>query len=371
MARWLLALVLSCFACLPGSAHAQQQARRPRVVSDVWQEPAIGVRYLRRLTSTPTQIHVVIADLRTEGVELLATPHADRWATVPEFAADHGLEVAINGGFWSTLQDPRGLAAGGGELWPDVVPDPEFGTFFVDHEGVASIASEALPPEVDDLAQAVSGRPVLLLEGELSPTLEVFPDARIRAPRTAVGVGDRGRRIFLVVVDGRQRDSRGMSLPELAELFLELGADSALNLDGGGSSEMFVRGSGGVVNVPSRGRWEIAVDELLGTGESTRATARGTEVFVRGREREVMNHLGLRARRQDVAVAAHASPVGGLVPIDAPPPLPPRVRVGPFRETLARIIAVAAPGLALLIVVAIGRRVLRAWRDRSARRAAR
>ena len=48
---------------------------------------------------------------------------------------------------------------------------------------------------------------------------------------------------WLVVVDGRQGDySTGMTLPELADLFQLLGATEALNLDGGGSSVMLLRG---------------------------------------------------------------------------------------------------------------------------------
>lgn len=366
----LVGLATLAILCL-GASPTRAQRRPPRVVSDVWRDLAPGVRYLRRTTSTPTQLHVVICDLDAEGVRVLATPHADRWSTVPEFAQRHDLEVAVNGGFWSTLQDPRGLAAGGGAVWPDVATDPEFATFVVSSDGRAHIHAPELAPELDEVSEALSGKPLLVIDGVPDPLLAELPDVDLRAPRTAIGTARRGRQVIVVVVDGRQRDSRGMSFLELADLFVELGADRALNLDGGGSSEMYVRSAGGVVNVPSRGRWEIAVDELLGSGETTRETQRGREVFVRGREREVMNHLGIVAPRPDVRVVAHGSDIGGLVPIDAPDPLPPRVRVGPFRETLARILAVAVPLLALLVLGAIVQRLRRAWDDRRRRRTAR
>jgi hypothetical protein len=48
--------------------------------------------------------------------------------------------------------------------------------------------------------------------------------------------------VLLVTVDGRQTDSVGMTLDEFADLFRYLGATSALNLDGGGSTTMWVRG---------------------------------------------------------------------------------------------------------------------------------
>jgi exopolysaccharide biosynthesis protein len=73
-----------------------------------------------------------------------------------------------------------------------------------------------------------------------------------RAPRTALGVTKDGH-VLLVVVDGRQPDhSIGMTLTELAGFMKELGATQAMNLDGGGSSEMTVGEK--VVNIPSDGR---------------------------------------------------------------------------------------------------------------------
>lgn len=60
-------------------------------------------------------------------------------------------------------------------------------------------------------------------------------------PRTAVGIDHDGRSILMLVVDGRQEHSRGLTMRELAELMLDLGAEDALNLDGGGSSTLVAR----------------------------------------------------------------------------------------------------------------------------------
>ena len=64
----------------------------------------------------------------------------------------------------------------------------------------------------------------------------------------------------LVVVDGRQQKSIGMTLTEIAILMQELGAEDAMNLDGGGSSEMVVGNE--VMNRPSDGR-ERSVGAVL------------------------------------------------------------------------------------------------------------
>jgi len=80
-----------------------------------------------------------------------------------------------------------------------------------------------------------------------------------RNPRTGIGLMPDGRTV-LVVVDGRQHGSVGMSLAELASFFLRLGATSAMNLDGGGSSTMAIKGQ--VANDPSDG-FERAVTNAI------------------------------------------------------------------------------------------------------------
>jgi hypothetical protein len=70
-----------------------------------------------------------------------------------------------------------------------------------------------------------------------------------RNPRTLAGVRPDGTLLLVTVDGGRPRWSAGMTLTEAARLMRSLGATDALNLDGGGSSTMFVRGE--VVNRPS------------------------------------------------------------------------------------------------------------------------
>jgi Phosphodiester glycosidase/WD40-like Beta Propeller Repeat len=76
-----------------------------------------------------------------------------------------------------------------------------------------------------------------------------------RHPRTAIGVTASGR-ILMVVIDGRSKDSKGVKIVKLAKVMQGLGASFAINLDGGGSSTMVVKGKKGglqVVNEPSDG----------------------------------------------------------------------------------------------------------------------
>ncbi|KKI93219.1 hypothetical protein WQ54_05070 [Bacillus sp. SA1-12] len=100
---------------------------------------------------------------------------------------------------------------------------------------------------------AVGGNIKLMENGEIPANL----DDTTAAPRTAVGFSEDGKKMLLVVVDGRQINSRGMTYKELAELMKEYGAYNVLNLDGGGSTTMVARQLGSkmaeVVNQPSDG----------------------------------------------------------------------------------------------------------------------
>jgi hypothetical protein len=110
------------------------------------------------------------------------------------------------------------------------------------------------------IEDAVAAGPSLLRDGDVNIPVaeEVFfhttiPDVH---PRSAAG-RDKDGRLLLMVVDGRQGDSRGVTLEELARLMQEFGAVEALNLDGGGSSTFVVRGA--LLNMPAGGTYQREV----------------------------------------------------------------------------------------------------------------
>lgn len=108
----------------------------------------------------------------------------------------------------------------------------------------------------DALPNVIGAGPRLVMDGKVFVTAvdEQFPNdiKNGRAPRSAVGVTSYGDYI-LAVVDGRQPHSRGCTLAEWADILLnKFGAFNAINLDGGGSTELIVKDS--LVNKPSDGR---------------------------------------------------------------------------------------------------------------------
>ena len=117
----------------------------------------------------------------------------------------------------------------------------------------------------DQAIQVIGAGPTLVRNGKVFVTVneEQFPaDIRVgRAPRSAVGVTQYGDYI-LAVVDGRQAHSKGCTLQEWAEILLkDFSAVNAINLDGGGSTELVVKGD--IVNSPSDGHERPVGDAIV------------------------------------------------------------------------------------------------------------
>ncbi len=243
-----------------------------------------GVLYTRQVAIQPRPMiaHIIKVDMRTAGLRLMVTPpdakgsqYPLRARTTSEYLQETGAQIAINGdGFepwWSRSPadyyphdgdpvHPRGFTASRGRIY--WTPEVDFPTLYISSRNYPSFDAPAKP------YNAISGDPMLVAGGSPMPDLD---DSDLH-PRTAVGYSRNGRYLFLVVVDGRQPFySEGMTLRELADLMVSLGAQYAMNLDGGGSSTMVVQGANGqpqVLNSP--------IDN-----------------YIPGRERPVADHLGI------------------------------------------------------------------------------
>ncbi|GAA1857500.1 phosphodiester glycosidase family protein [Myceligenerans crystallogenes] len=182
-------------------------------------------------------------------------------------SGETGVEVRVDASGTVTAVGPiRAGQAGTGQL-----PDGE--RAIVARPGAAATALAAIPVgttvaisyslrddlggDPADITTAVGGgiEDWLLEDGEV--TSATGDHVELRHPRTAVGFGEDGRTAYFVVVDGRQSGSVGTDLYDLGRLFAQLGADDAINLDGGGSTEMVARLPGDtattILNSPSDG----------------------------------------------------------------------------------------------------------------------
>ncbi len=105
-------------------------------------------------------------------------------------------------------------------------------------------------PEWKDVNHIISGGPYLIKNGEIYVDMTAQKLASIggRNPRTAIGY-TKDNHLIMLTADGREGASIGLTLVELANLMKEFGCINAMNLDGGGSTVMYVNGQ--VVNKPA------------------------------------------------------------------------------------------------------------------------
>ena len=92
--------------------------------------------------------------------------------------------------------------------------------------------------DLENTDTAFGGGTLLLKDGEITP---ITHNVSGYNPRTAIGTDKTGKIIYIVTVDGRQTLSKGVTLEELAEIMLEIGCYNALNLDGGGSTNLVAK----------------------------------------------------------------------------------------------------------------------------------
>ena len=178
--------------------------------------------------------------------------------TTSGIAEDNDAVFAINGDYYG-FRD-TGIVIRNGVVYRDS-PARAGLAFYADgtvqvYDETATSADQLL---ADGVWNTLSFGPALVEDGAVVAGIEdVEVDTNVgnhsiqgEQPRTAVGVIDDNHLVF-VVVDGRSEGySRGATLTELAQIMIDLGAETAYNLDGGGSSTMFFDGE--VVNQPSNG----------------------------------------------------------------------------------------------------------------------
>ncbi len=274
-----LKIALCLFPFLVAPLRAQEIAPKPL--------PAIR---LEQRASAGQRIFVARVDLADAGVDVRVArggadpdgdgPYQTTLQPLTLVAEREHFELAINGDFFlaRSTADIEGAKSGfTADKWASAVGPAVTDGFAW---APAARARPALTIDADknarilalkdvpaDARQVIAGSDILV-QGGKSALANTSAFALNRHPRTAVGLSDAGKTLICVVVDGRAApDAVGMSLGELTDLMLSLGCKDALNLDGGGSSEMVMRdaktGQLRVLNQPSDGR-ERAIANALG-----------------------------------------------------------------------------------------------------------
>ena len=198
---------------------------------------------------------IYAADVQVSSAEYLKTALAKgvygRNVTedTSDIAESAGAIFAVNGDYYGAQQ--KGYVIRNGVLYRDTSAGREDlviyedGSFGIITEG--QISAEQLIK--DGAQQVLSFGPALIENGQISVGVRSeVGKAMASNPRTAIGIIDEAHYLF-VVADGRTSESEGLSLYQLAQVMQQLGAKTAYNLDGGGSSTMYFNGR--VINNPT------------------------------------------------------------------------------------------------------------------------
>ena len=239
-------------------------------------------------SDVPLRAWAVIIPKSNNKIKILVSDDDDGLETPQEMAKKTGAVVVINGGYFSRGQYPIshvGLLksknkliepASGSVIRDNIRYNINRGALGIMYDNTvdiswASTLNDSIfcwdypinnrpgnPALVNydnaqywSVVEAMHAGPILINKGLQMVTTEeeIFFNTPVDGiqPRSAMGLKKNGDVIFMVV-DGRQIDSRGVYLKELAMLMAQFDCDQALNLDGGGSSALIINGK--LVNKP-------------------------------------------------------------------------------------------------------------------------
>lgn len=269
---WLFAAVIVSSLSLNAEASTVQVSR--------WKPVYIGID---QATGTidgddASVAYALRVDLRAPGISFYTTPHQGTLDTVSmttsQFLIKYGLQVAINANFFAPccVAHPEdktilGLGVSDGNLVAQPVSTPgQNAALLINRKNKVSIVETTESTDLSDVFNAVTGSGIIVQDGLNVGDQTPYGDGAHPNPRTAVGLSQDGRYLYLVAIDGRQPGySIGTTHEETADLMIAFGCYTAINLDGGGSTDMVEdNGHGGatIVNRPSGGTERYDANQL-------------------------------------------------------------------------------------------------------------
>lgn len=218
--------------------------------------PGIELRthQFESLLGLPQFISVLEIDLNAPGVRIDVVSPDSGLVRTSELAQRFAGIAAVNGGYFESdgtparfLQSEMGIIRADDN---DGIDFAEDGAVATDKNGDALIVYRPLPvwQSMPNYADILVAGPLLLWDSAIHQSDDLAFNLT-HHPRTAAGLTI-DNHLILVAADGRNIRSAGLTIHELALLMQALGCTTALNLDGGGSTTMWVEGRG-IVNHPS------------------------------------------------------------------------------------------------------------------------
>lgn len=214
MKRLFLFLIISV------SAHAE------------WRVVRTGVEY-QRIVQGSVDAHVVRVDLRNANLRVIATDANDRGRTVSDFAKRNHAIVAINGDFFTSRMETIGLAMGACGTWSKPKKSRTEPVIAI---GKRRVEIDTMTKPRNWMTGAIAGWPLLVDDCAVrSPLPGSDAFTRRALARTAVGLTSKNELLLVT--------TRAATLPDLAQFLHGLGACTAINLDGGSSTAMWLDGA--------------------------------------------------------------------------------------------------------------------------------
>ena len=242
---FLVSLTFTAFLFLIASCTSTKQEFNPTQTEYNWQEVQPGIwRFDYKDSSFPVIYHAVKIDLTTPGLEITCFPQTQnqntkaKRITTARFASKYNTTVAINATPFSK-EDIVGVHINDGQLISRPVPGYAVIAFSKDSLGWQAFIFDS---QTDELLQnydyAFGGFFTVLKNSSPYGTYLPITDSRM-----GVGITQDGRTLIILAVEGEIHFiSRGLSYEQCAQIFLEMGCTHALELDGGGSTQLCING---------------------------------------------------------------------------------------------------------------------------------
>ena len=263
----LMAVIVSAIlAMMPFPAAAQE-----RPLHDWSDAPEIfpGIRHVFLDTDTPRplKINVLQIDLTRKDLGFMTAKRDPDWGkpmpdhpslpirvrrqTSRDFLLEsrkNGIDMltAVNATLWSPFSTSRdyrygallGLVISDGQLVDEVLEKYPRPTFIITKTGEYQIRIVNKDEDLSGIQLAVSGYHMVLENGKIIAGQEKKTKL---APRTGLGLSAGCRYLILMTIDGRMPTvSEGVSIREVGDWMRRFGAETAMNMDGGGSTTMVV-----------------------------------------------------------------------------------------------------------------------------------
>ncbi|WP_270088579.1 phosphodiester glycosidase family protein [Sphingobacterium sp. SYP-B4668] len=263
-----LAALLFCFSAC--SLTFAQESDSTQFVSKIWNEKSLkeGVvwkqAHFENLFDGHQEINFIEIDLTKVKHPIKLAGISEGFKNTTAFANEANAIAAINGAFFNTktgggttLLKVEGRLINTTVLTEGKPKKRSFrsdGALVFDKKHIKIIKGDARDTLWDQklkFPNVMTCGPLLLSEKE-RVSLDSNAFNNNRHPRTAVALTV-DKKLILMTVDGRNAQAYGMSLPELTHVLKWLKGKDALNLDGGGSSTLFIKGQNenGIVNYPT------------------------------------------------------------------------------------------------------------------------